>query len=333
VSEARSWLLASRPATLWAAVVPVLVGGGLAWGAGREEIVCVTAPCPPGERFFRWDAFFVTLIAALAIQIAANFANDASDAKKGADDERRIGPTRAVASGLISARRMWVGVWVMLAVAAAGGIYLAVISSAVIILIGVVSVLATLGYVGGPRPYGYMGLGELFVFIFFGVIATVASRYVHDSSAPSEAWLLSIPIGFLVTAILVVNNIRDIETDAATGKRTLAVMLGRSGTARFFDRHRGGAVHFAHDQEDKRGPTADTGVEGHRPPAPGGGSAANPRCWDRLERPAGVPWRASARRSWERSEARFRHTAISEGARSATLLPPASERPALPTVQ
>jgi 1,4-dihydroxy-2-naphthoate octaprenyltransferase len=235
VSEARSWLLASRPATLWAAVVPVLVGGGLAWGAGREEIVCVTAPCPPGERFFRWDAFFVTLIAALAIQIAANFANDASDAKKGADDERRIGPTRAVASGLISARRMWVGVWVMLAVAAAGGIYLAVISSAVIILIGVVSVLATLGYVGGPRPYGYMGLGELFVFIFFGVIATVASRYVHDSSAPSEAWLLSIPIGFLVTAILVVNNIRDIETDAATGKRTLAVMLGRSGTARFFD--------------------------------------------------------------------------------------------------
>lgn len=235
MSEARSWLLASRPATLWAAVVPVLVGGGLAWGAGREEIFCVTAPCPQGERFFRWDAFLVTLIAALAIQVAANFANDASDAKKGADDERRIGPTRAVASGLISARRMWVGVWVMFAVAAAGGIYLAVISSPIIIVIGILSVLATLGYVGGPRPYGYMGLGELFVFIFFGVIATVGSRYVHDSSAPSEAWLLSIPVGFLVTAILVVNNIRDIETDAATGKRTLAVLLGRSGTARFFD--------------------------------------------------------------------------------------------------
>ena len=235
MSNAGSWLLASRPATLWAAVVPVLVGGGLAWGAGREEIFCITAPCPAGDRFFRWDAFVVTLIAALAIQIAANFANDASDAKKGADDEHRIGPTRAVASGLISARQMWVGVWVMFAVAAAGGIYLAVISSAIIIVIGVVSVLATLGYVGGPHPYGYIGLGEAFVFVFFGVIATVGSRYVHDSTAPTEAWLLSIPVGFLVTAILVVNNIRDIETDAATGKRTLAVMLGRSGTARLFD--------------------------------------------------------------------------------------------------
>ncbi|MGI9648270.1 MAG: 1,4-dihydroxy-2-naphthoate polyprenyltransferase [Acidimicrobiia bacterium] len=235
MTSARSWLLASRPATLWAAVVPVLVGGGLAWGAGREEIACITSPCPQGARFFRWDAFLVTLIAALAIQIAANFANDASDAKKGADDENRIGPTRAVASGLISARRMWAGVWFMFAGAAAAGIYLAVISSAVIIVIGVVSVLATLGYVGGPRPYGYMGLGEVFVFLFFGVIATVGSRYVHDTTAPSEAWLLSIPVGFLVTAILVVNNIRDIETDAATGKRTLAVMLGRPGTARFFD--------------------------------------------------------------------------------------------------
>lgn len=235
MSSGGSWLLASRPATLWAAVVPVLVGGGLAWGEGREEIFCVTTPCPDGDRFFRWDAFVVTLIAALAIQIAANFANDASDAKKGADDESRIGPTRAVASGLINARRMWLGVWAMFAVAAAGGIYLAIISSPVIIVIGLVSVLATLGYVGGPRPYGYMGLGEVFVFLFFGVIATVGSRYVHDSTAPAEAWLLSIPVGLLVTAILVVNNIRDIETDAATGKRTLAVMLGRAGTTRLFD--------------------------------------------------------------------------------------------------
>ena len=235
MTSAGSWLLASRPATLWAAVVPVLVGGGLAWGAGSEEIFCVTTPCPGGDRFFRWDAFVVTLMAALAIQIAANFANDASDAKKGADDESRIGPTRAVASGLISARRMWVGVWTMFAVAAAGGIYLAIIAGPIIIVIGIASVLATLGYVGGPSPYGYMGLGEVFVFLFFGVVATVGSRYVHDSSAPAEAWLLSVPIGFLVTAILVVNNIRDIDTDAATGKRTLAVILGRTGTTRLFD--------------------------------------------------------------------------------------------------
>jgi 1,4-dihydroxy-2-naphthoate octaprenyltransferase len=235
VSPVRTWLSAARPATLWAAVVPVLVGGGLAWGKGREQIFCVTEPCPPGDRFFRWDAFVVTLVAALAIQVAANFANDASDAKQGADDERRIGPTRAVASGLITARHMWVAVWVMFGIAAACGIYLAVIAGPIIIGIGVVSILATLGYVGGPRPYGYRGLGELFVFLFFGVIATVGSRFVHDSTAPPAAWLLAIPVGFLVTAILVANNIRDIETDRATGKRTLAVMLGRANTARLFD--------------------------------------------------------------------------------------------------
>ncbi len=235
MNPARAWLLATRPATLWAAVVPVLVGAGLAWGKGSEEIACVTAPCPTGDRFFRWDVFVVTLVAALAIQVAANFANDASDAKRGADDDRRIGPTRAVASGLIPARNMWVAVWTMLAVASAGGVYLAMIAGPVVIVIGVASVLATLGYVGGPKPYGYIGLGELFVFVFFGVIATVGSRYVHDSSAPAAAWLLSVPVGFLVTAILVANNIRDIETDEATGKRTLAVMLGRAATIRLFD--------------------------------------------------------------------------------------------------
>ena len=230
-----AWLQAARPATLWAAVVPVLVGGGLAWGKGRQVITCVTTPCPEGDRFFRWDVFVVTLVAALAIQVAANFANDASDAKRGADDERRIGPTRAVATGLITPKAMWTAVWLMFAIAAAGGVYLAFVAGPVIIVIGVLSIAATLGYVGGPKPYGYMGLGELFVFVFFGVVATVGSRFVHDSTAPAEAWLLSIPVGFLVTAILVANNIRDIESDAATGKRTLAVMLGRDRTASLFD--------------------------------------------------------------------------------------------------
>lgn len=230
-----AWLQATRPATLWAAVVPVLVGGGLAWGEGRETLNCVTTPCPSGTRIFRWDAFLVTLLAALAIQVAANFANDVSDAKRGADDAGRIGPTRAVAAGLISARQMWVGVWAMFGIAALCGLYLAAIAGPVIFVIGVFSVLATLGYVGGPRPYGYMGLGEVFVFVFFGVVATVGSRYVHNSDAPAEAWLLSIPVGLLVTAILVANNIRDIDTDRAVGKRTLAVMLGRNRTARLFD--------------------------------------------------------------------------------------------------
>lgn len=230
-----AWLQAARPATLWAAVVPVLVGGGLAWGAGRETINCITAPCPEGGRFFRWDAFVVTLVAALAIQVAANFANDASDAKRGVDNEDRIGPTRAVAAGLITSRQMWTAVWIMFVVAAGCGLYLAAIAGPVIIVIGVFSIIATLGYVGGPKPYGYMGLGEVFVFLFFGLIATVGSRYVHDSTAPAEAWLLSIPVGFLVTAILVANNIRDIDSDRATGKRTLAVILGRRRTALLFD--------------------------------------------------------------------------------------------------
>ena len=234
MSEARTWLQAARPATLWASVVPVLVGGGLAWGAGRESIFCVTAPCPAGERIFRWDAFFVTLIAALAMQVAANFSNDASDARRGADSGERIGPVRAVAAGLITPRSMWTGVGLAFGVAVACGVYLAVIAGPIIIVIGVVSILATLGYVGGPKPYGYRGLGELFVFVFFGIVATVGSRYVHDSTAPAAAWLLAIPVGLLATAILVANNIRDIETDTAAEKRTLAVLIGRPATARLY---------------------------------------------------------------------------------------------------
>jgi len=234
VSSAHTWLQAARPATLWAAVVPVIVGGGLAWGTGREEIFCVTTPCPQGERVFRWDVLVITLIAAVAIQVAANFANDVSDSRQGADTADRIGPTRAVASGLIAPRTMWMGVAAAFAIGVAGGIYLAVVAGPVIIVIGVVSILATLGYVGGPKPYGYLGLGEVFVFVFFGMVATVGSRYVHDSTAPAAAWLLAIPVGFLATAILVANNIRDIDTDRAAGKRTLAVLMGRTPTARLY---------------------------------------------------------------------------------------------------
>jgi len=237
VTRTRAWLLAARPATLWAAVVPVLVGGGLAWGespGGATSGDWFKIGSNVVEGAFRADAFVVTLLAALAIQIAANFANDASDASRGADSLDRIGPTRVVAEGLLAPRQIWTGVWVLFAVAAAGGIYLAVIAGWPVIVIGVFSILATLGYVGGPKPYGYLGLGEVFVFLFFGVVATVGSRYVHDSTAPAEAWLLSIPVGLLVTAILVVNNIRDIDTDAVAGKRTLAVLLGRSRTARLY---------------------------------------------------------------------------------------------------
>lgn len=196
----------------------MLVAGGLASGDG----------------VFRWDAFGAAALGALAIQVATNYANDASDAARGTDTPDRIGPTRMVATGAISAREMWRAVWIAFAVAALAGVWLISIAGWVIAAVGVTSIVAGLGYVGGPKPYGYRGLGEVFVFVFFGVVATVTSRYVHDMTAPLDAWLLSIPMGLLATAILVANNVRDIETDTATGKRTLAVILGRQRTRWLF---------------------------------------------------------------------------------------------------
>jgi 1,4-dihydroxy-2-naphthoate octaprenyltransferase len=214
----QAWKIAARPHTLPAAVVPVLVGSGLAYGEG----------------VYRWDAFVWALVGALAIQVAANFANDASDAYRGADNKDRVGPPRMVALGVIDARQMWLATWIAVGIAAVAGVFLTVIAGWVVLLIGVSSVVAMLGYVGGPAPYGYRGLGEVFVFVFFGLVATVGSRYVHDQTAPLSAWLLAIPIGMLVTAILVVNNYRDIDTDRAAGKRTLAVMIDRARTRNLF---------------------------------------------------------------------------------------------------
>ena len=214
-----AWYLASRPHTLPAALTPVFVAAGLAIGDG----------------VFGWGPLVATAIGALAIQVAANFTNDLSDARKGADNEARIGPQRAVASGILSERAMSIGTWVSFGVATLAGVYLLTIAGWVIVAVGVASILATLGYVGGPKPYGYRGLGEVFVFVFFGLVATVVSRYVYDRAAPLDAWLLAIPLGFLVTAILVANNVRDIDTDRTAGKRTLAVMMGRGRTRVLFD--------------------------------------------------------------------------------------------------
>jgi 1,4-dihydroxy-2-naphthoate octaprenyltransferase len=213
-----AWLVAARPATLLASVSPVLVGSGLAAGDG----------------VFRWDAFAITLLTAVLLNVAVNFANDASDHARGADTVHRVGPPRAVASGLLSARQVWIGTAVVLALGCAGGIYLAAISGWVVIAIGAAAIVALLAYTGGPWPYGYHGLGELFVFGFFGPAAVVGSRYVHDATIPADAWLLAIPVGLLVTAILVVNNVRDLETDRAAGKRTLAVLIGRAPTRVLF---------------------------------------------------------------------------------------------------
>ncbi len=204
------WVLAARPRTLWAAVAPVAVGNGVAIGDG----------------VFRPDALAASLVCALALQIAANFANDASDAARGADSEDRVGPIRVVASGLLPARQVWVGVGVMFTIAAGCGLYLAAIAGWAVLAVGGAALVASVTYTGGPRPYGYRAMGELFVFVFFGLVATVGSRYVHDGSLPLDVWLLAIPMGFTASAILVANNVRDIETDGAVGKRTLAVVLG-----------------------------------------------------------------------------------------------------------
>jgi 1,4-dihydroxy-2-naphthoate polyprenyltransferase len=218
VTTVEAWRTAARVHTLPAAVVPVVVGSALAEADG----------------VFRWDVFIYALVAALAIQVAANFANDVSDAYRGADGGERMGPPRMVSLGRITPRQMWIGVGVALVVAAAAGIALALTAGPVILVIGAGSIIAMLGYVGGPFPYGYRGLGEVFVFLFFGVVATVGSRYVYDMTAPRPAWLLSIPIGLLAAAILVVNNYRDIDTDRAAGKRTLAVIIGPERTRTLF---------------------------------------------------------------------------------------------------
>lgn len=213
-----AWSIATRVHTLPAAVVPVLVGSALAAGDG----------------VFRWDSFLWALTGALAIQVAANFANDASDAKRGADTVDRLGPPRMVALGVIGPRSMWVATWIAIGIAGIAALALTMIAGPVVLIIGVASVIAMLGYVGGPFPYGYRALGEVSVFAFFGVVATVGSRFVHDSSAPLDAWLLAVPVGFLVTAILVVNNYRDRDTDERADKRTLAVLLGETGTRILF---------------------------------------------------------------------------------------------------
>ncbi len=213
-SPSAAWLLAARPQTLPAAAAPVIVAAALAAADG----------------VFRWDRFTVTLLAAVAIQVGVNFANDLADAQRGADTADRIGPTRAVASGLIAPSQMRTGIAVAFGIATILGAYLVAVAGWVIAVIGVASVVAALGYTGGPAPYGYRGLGELFVFVFFGLVATVGARYVYDRTGPTDAWIAGVAMGALATAILVANNLRDIDTDRAAHKRTLAVRLGRGRT-------------------------------------------------------------------------------------------------------
>ena len=212
--------MAARPRTLPAAIAPVLVGTAAA--------IEVAGELP------RVGAFFAALIGSIFIQIGTNLANDYSDAKRGADTVDRLGPVRVTAAGLVAPRSVLVATWVAFGVAVACGIYLASVAGPVIIAVGVASILAGVLYTGGPRPYGYAGLGELFVFLFFGLVAVNGSYYVQLEELDWFPFGLSVSIGCLATAILVVNNIRDIETDRRAGKRTVAVRIGRDATRRLY---------------------------------------------------------------------------------------------------
>lgn len=205
--------MAARPRTLPAAIAPVLVGT-----AAAVEWV--------GE-LPRLGAFLAALLGSVFIQIGTNLANDYSDAKRGADSVDRLGPVRVTSAGLVAPQRVLTATWIAFGVAVACGIYLTVVAGLVILLIGAVSIAAGVLYTGGPRPYGYAGLGEVFVFLFFGLVAVNGSYYVQVEQLDALPLGLSIAVGFLSTAILVVNNVRDIETDRRAGKMTLAVRMGR----------------------------------------------------------------------------------------------------------
>ena len=206
------WILAARPKILPAAASPVILGTALSYHDG----------------IFHSFILLMTLLAAVLIQIGANFANDVYDFQKGTDREDRLGPQRATQSGLISPEKMKLAMWKIFAIAIFVGCYLAWIGGWPIVIIGLASIAAGIAYTGGPYPLGYHGWGDLFVFIFFGLIAVPGSYYLQSGFITHISLWLGVALGMLSTAILVVNNIRDMETDIVTGKKTMAVRLGKS---------------------------------------------------------------------------------------------------------
>jgi 1,4-dihydroxy-2-naphthoate octaprenyltransferase len=205
--------MAARVRTLPAAIAPVLVGTAAAveWFGELPRV----------------GAFLAALAGSILIQIGTNLANDYSDAKRGADSADRLGPVRVTSAGLVAPRRVLVATWIAFGAAVACGIYLTAVAGIVILLIGALSIAAGVLYTGGPRPYGYAGFGEAFVFLFFGLVAVNGSYYVQVEQLDALPLGISISVGFLATAILVVNNVRDVETDRRAGKMTLAVRMGR----------------------------------------------------------------------------------------------------------
>ncbi len=209
------WIAGARPATLPAAIVPVLVGTAVGATAAQVRI----AP------------FIAALAAAILIQVGTNYFNDYADFRAGADTPARLGPRRLASSGLATPRAVLLAALIAFGGAGLIGVYLVMVGGWPILVIGMLSIVCGFAYTGGPWPLAYVGLGDLFVFVFFGVVAVLGSAYLQSDDLTSGAILASLPVGCLVTAILVVNNLRDIETDRAAGKRTLAVRLG-AGVAR-----------------------------------------------------------------------------------------------------
>ncbi len=210
-SSFRVWLLAIRPATLPAAVGPVLVGLGAAVRSGAA---------------LRLDAALACLAVALLLQIVANLANDLADFRRGADTPDRTGPVRVAAAGMVTERQLEVGIGLVIVAAGLVGLYLAVLGGVGMLILGALAVVSALAYTGGPWPYGYRGLGEVFVFAFFGLMAVGVTAYLQAGRVEALFLIAAVPMGALITAILVVNNLRDIPTDRAAGKRTLAVTFG-----------------------------------------------------------------------------------------------------------
>ncbi len=211
ISKLQSWILASRPRTLPAALVPLMVGSALAIYQG----------------IFIPVFSIIALLCSVLIQIGTNFTNDLYDHLKGSDTKERKGPLRVLASGLISVQEMKWGIFLVFLSAFILGLYLVFSIGLVILWIGVFSIIAGLAYTAGPFPLAYNGLGDLFVFIFFGMVGTVGTYYLHAQQFSSLAFLISLPVGALITNILIVNNYRDIEEDKTAGKNTLAVILGK----------------------------------------------------------------------------------------------------------
>lgn len=214
------WWEAARPRTLPASVAPVLVGTAASARVGGGEVRVVS--------------FLLAMAVALALQVAVNFANDYFDGVGGVDTEARVGPRRAVATGLATPGAMRAAMLAALGVAGLAGLALAALVGWELLVVGLAALLAAVGYSGGPRPYASAGLGEVFVFVFFGVVATVGSAYVQDEQVTTLAVVASLPMGLLATALLVVNNLRDIPTDEATGKHTLAVRIGEQATRQLY---------------------------------------------------------------------------------------------------